>query len=114
MAKGNKKSSRKSTTLSGGPAAAPRVASPKVSRPPQIRIEKDVDARPLTFGPDTYKWLGISFALVVIGLFLMAGSRGDNFNEFDPDVIYSFRKVTLAPIVILSGLGLAIYAILKK
>ena len=94
-------------------ADTPRVAKPK------IRIEEKVTAtatevRALTFGPETYKWMGIGFGLVMVGLFLMAGSRGDNFTEFDTDYIYSPVKITLAPAVILAGLGVVIYAVLKK
>jgi hypothetical protein len=70
--------------------------------------------RALTFGKDTYTWMGIGFALVIIGLLLMSGGRGDDPTVFDESVIYSFRRITLAPIVMLAGLGTVIYAILKK
>jgi hypothetical protein len=70
--------------------------------------------RALTFGKETYKWMGIGFALVIIGLLLMSGGRGDDPTVFDENVIYSFRRITLAPIVMLAGLGTVIYAILKK
>ncbi|MFK8163503.1 MAG: DUF3098 domain-containing protein [Lewinella sp.] len=70
--------------------------------------------RALTFGRDTYLWMGIGFALVILGMLLMSGGRGDDPAVFDENVIYSFRRITLAPIVILSGLGTVIYAILKK
>ena len=91
-----------------------RVAAPK------IRIEEEPTVTPtpvsteLTFGPDTYKWMGIGFGLVILGLLLMAGSRGDNFAEFDTTYIYSFVKITLAPIIILAGLGTVTFAILRK
>lgn len=70
--------------------------------------------RALTFNKETYKWMGIGFALVIIGLLLMSGGRGDDPAVFDENVIYSFRRITLAPIVMLAGLGTVIYAILKK
>ncbi|WP_020568679.1 DUF3098 domain-containing protein [Neolewinella persica] len=70
--------------------------------------------RALTFGKDTYLWMGIGFALVILGMLLMSGGRGDDPAVFDESVIYSFRRITLAPIVILGGLGTVIYAILKK
>ncbi len=70
--------------------------------------------RPLTFGPETYKWLAIGFGLVMIGLFLMAGGRDADPSVFDTDAMYGFRRITLAPLVILGGLGVTMYAILKK
>lgn len=70
--------------------------------------------RPLTFGPETYKWMGGGFALVMLGILLMAGGRGEDPGVFDEDVIYGFRRITLAPITMLVGLAAVIYGILKK
>ena len=103
-----KKASKKDRTT----AAAPAAAQPKIRL--ETKRTPNAPARPLTFGPETYKWMGIGFAMVVIGLLLMSGGRGDDPAVYDESVIYSFRKITLAPIVILSGLGVVIYAILKK
>lgn len=52
--------------------------------------------------------------LVSIGLLLMAGGKSDDPNVFLPEEVYSFRRITLAPIVILLGLGIEVYAIFKK
>ena len=57
-----------------------------------------------TFGKSNYRWTLISMAIVVIGFMLMIG---------DTD-IYDFRKIILAPIVVLAGFGVGFYAILKK
>jgi len=97
------------------PAAAPKVAASKVATPRVQQKKKTTTGdRALTFGPDTYKWMAIGFGLILVGLFLMAGARGDNFAEFDESYIYGFRRITLAPIVILGGIGTVAYAILKK
>lgn len=56
------------------------------------------------FGKSNYRWMLISMAIVVIGFILMIG---------DTD-IYDFRKIVLAPIVVLAGFGVGFYAILKK
>ena len=87
------------------------VARPK-TRPitePKVRSE-----RPLIFGKETYLWLGGGFLLVVIGFLLMTGGRGPDPTVFDKTVIYSWRKITLAPIIILAGLGVVTFAIFKK
>ena len=98
---------------------ATRTAEPAKVATPKIRIEEKKTARAaapreMTFGPDTFKWMGIGFGLVLLGLILMSGSRGENYNEFDISDIYSPVKITLAPAVILAGLGVVVYAILKK
>lgn len=93
------------------PAKTPtRAKRATVSAPPKPKGP----VRELTFGRQTYLFMGIGFALVLLGLLLMAGDRGENYAEFDVDYIYSFRRITLAPIVILGGLGVVIYGIFKK
>ena len=93
-------------------AATPRPATPRTST--RAAAVKPTESRELTFGRDTYIWMGIGFALVVLSLLLMSGGRGDDPTVFDENIIYSFRKITLAPIVMLAGLGTVAYAILKK
>jgi hypothetical protein len=56
------------------------------------------------FGKQNYQILIASILIVITGFTLMSG-------ETD---IYSFRKIVLAPIVVLAGFGLGFYAILKK
>ncbi len=87
------------------------VATPKVR---ETRATPERSTRPLVFGRDTYRWLGGGFLLIVLGFLLMMGGRGDDPTVFDESVIYSFRKITLAPIIILAGLGVTTYAIFKK
>ena len=56
------------------------------------------------FGKSNYRLLLISIAVVVLGFLLMMGDTN----------IYEFRKIVLAPIVVLAGFTLGFYAILKK
>ena len=55
--------------------------------------------------------MAIAFLLIVAGFFLMHGSS--TTLEYNPDV-FSFRRITLAPIVSMSGFVLMIVAILWK
>ena len=66
------------------------------------------------FGKDNYKWMIIGIVLVAIGILLMAGGKSADPNVFKSDEVYSFRRITLAPIIILIGLGIEVYAIFKK
>jgi len=52
--------------------------------------------------------------LIIIGLAFMSGGSMPDPNTWDESVIYSGRRLTLAPILILLGLGVEIYAIFKK
>lgn len=68
----------------------------------------------LVFGNATFIWIGIGVALMLLGMFLMSGGAMPSPDVWDEEIIYSFRRITLAPIVILTGLGVITYAILKK
>ncbi len=68
----------------------------------------------LVFGRQTYIWMGIGAGLIALGLLLMAGGKMPSPDVWEPERIYSFRRTVLAPIVILAGLALEIYAIFKK
>lgn len=64
-------------------------------------------------GRENYKLLAIGFAIIVIGFLLMLGGRSDDPNQFS-EKIFSFRRITLAPIVVLAGFIFEIWAIMKK
>jgi len=49
-----------------------------------------------------------------LGLILMAGGGSEDPAVFDSDRIYSFRRITLAPFLLILGLVVEIYAIFKK
>jgi fumarate reductase subunit D len=64
-------------------------------------------------GRENYKLLGIGFVIIVIGFLLMLGGKSKDPNEFS-DKIFSFRRITLAPLVVLAGFIFEIWAIMKK
>ena len=66
------------------------------------------------FSKENYIWLGVGVLLLVVGYLLMSGGGADNPNEFHADELFSFRRITLAPIIVLAGYGTILYAILKK
>jgi len=75
--------------------------------------EPSVNTTGFALGKENYRLIAIGFALIVIGFVLMVGGGSDDPNVFNPE-IFSFRRITLAPLIILSGLVFEIYAILKK
>lgn len=66
------------------------------------------------FGKSNYTWMLIGAACIIIGMFLMSGGKSPNPNVFNANEVYSFRRITLAPIVIIIGFVIEIYAIFKK
>jgi len=64
-------------------------------------------------GKQNYYLILIGFVIILIGLLLLTGGKTQSNNEFSKE-IFDFRRITLAPIVILGGFIFEIYAIMKK
>ena len=72
-----------------------------------------VDSRPV-FAKDNFKIMIAGLVVIVIGFLLMLGGASGDPNNFKPEEVYSFRRITLAPIVIVLGLLIEVYAIMRK
>jgi len=68
-------------------------------------------AKEFIFKKKNYTFLFIGLALIALGFILMAGGGSDDPNIFNEE-IYNFRRIRLAPTLVLIGLGIQIYAIL--
>ncbi len=69
---------------------------------------------PKLFTKENYKWMGIGVGIIALGMILMCGGKTPDPNQFDTNLVYSFWRITVAPILIVGGLILEIYAILRK
>lgn len=101
----NNKQANKQAVQAAAPAEVKKSA-PKVSAPRKQYT--------LLFDKQNYLYMIGGIALIFIGFILMSGGKSANPHEFHYDEIYSFQRITLAPIVILLGFGLEVYAIMKK
>ncbi len=63
---------------------------------------------------ENYTLLLIGFVIIIIGFLLMLGGGSNDPNVFNEKELFSFRRITLAPIVIVCGFIFEIYAIMKK
>lgn len=75
--------------------------------------QKHTQSAPL-FGKENLTWMLIGGVIVALGFFLMSGGKSPNPNVFDTNLVYSTTRITVAPIVIVLGLLVEIYAIFKK
>ena len=66
------------------------------------------------FGKSNYTWMLVGAALILVGMLLMAGGKSPDPNVFNADEVYSFRRITLAPILIIAGFCVEVFAIFKK
>jgi len=66
------------------------------------------------FGRINYILMLAGAACLALGLILMSGGAQPDPDTWDPNIIYSFRRITLAPMVMIAGLVLLVYAIFKR
>lgn len=71
------------------------------------------DSRPI-FPKENYKFMLAGIVVIVLGFLLMMGGDSSDPNSFKPEQVYSFRRITLAPIVIVLGLLIEVYAIMHR
>ena len=65
------------------------------------------------FDSINYKILLIGIAVIALGFILMSGGGSKDPNVFNEE-IFNFRRIRLAPTVVLIGFGITIYSILKN
>lgn len=70
-------------------------------------------AQDLVFGRQTYLFIGASFLIIMLGMLLMMGGSMPDGTVWDESIIYSTRRTLIAPIVILIGLIVGVFAIFR-
>lgn len=66
------------------------------------------------FDKSNYTLMIGGVVLILLGLFLMTGGKSPDPHKFNYDEIYSFRRITLAPVMIMIGFAIEAYTIMKK
>jgi hypothetical protein len=65
-------------------------------------------------GKENYKYLILGFVIIILGFILMIGGKSQDPNVFNGKEIFSFRRITLAPLIVIIGFGFELWAIMKK
>lgn len=66
------------------------------------------------FDKQNYLWMIAGAVLILAGILLMIGGKSSDPNVFNKEELYSFQRITLAPLLIVGGLVVEIFAIMKK
>ena len=82
-------------------------------KPTAAKASEPASRAGFAFGKENYRLLLIGLALIILGFLLMIGGGSDDPNVFS-DKIFDFRRLTLAPLLILAGYVVEIFAIMKK
>lgn len=89
------------------------MAKPKTEIPVKKTISGDNNLSAL-FGKKNFMIMGVGILLMALGYVVMIGGGADNPAVFNKEEIYSTTRITIAPILILLGVAINIYAILAK
>lgn len=66
------------------------------------------------FTKENYMLMIAGALVIALGLFLMSGGKSEDPNVFNPNEVYSTTRITIAPILIIAGLVIEVFAIFKK
>ena len=66
------------------------------------------------FTRENYMIMIIGIVVIILGYALMVGGGSSDPTQFHPDQVYSWRRISLAPIVIIIGFLVEVYAIMKR
>lgn len=73
----------------------------------------DSTKKQFIFGKRNYMFLFLSIGIICLGFVLMSGGGSPDPNVFNPE-IFNFRRIRLAPTLVLIGFGVAAYSILTS
>jgi len=68
----------------------------------------------MLFSTKNYILMGVGLVVIAIGFILMMGGGMPEPDMWDNDLIFSFRRITLAPFLVITGFVIEIYAIFKR
>jgi DUF3098 family protein len=74
---------------------------------------KEATPMPDMFNRENYIWMAAGIIVMAIGFFIMGGGKSKDPNVFDPNQVYSTTRITIAPILILAGFVIEIFAIFR-
>lgn len=69
---------------------------------------------PSIFNKGNYTWMLLGLIVMAIGMLLLSGGKNTDPNVFDTSKVYSTVRITVAPLLILAGLVIEIFAIFRK
>lgn len=68
----------------------------------------------MVFSWANYKWMLVGVLVIIVGFVLMAGGGSKDPSQFNAEEIFSWRRISLAPFVVLVGFGIVGYSIFHK
>ncbi|MBP8916993.1 MAG: DUF3098 domain-containing protein [Chitinophagales bacterium] len=68
----------------------------------------------MVLGKENYYLIILGLVVIIIGFILMSGGKWTDPNVFPEAEVYSTRRITIAPIVVIVGFAIEIYAVFHR
>ena len=63
---------------------------------------------------ENFKYIIVGCVIVIVGFILMSGGGTEDPTQFNEEELFSFRRITLAPFLVMLGYGVVLFGILKR
>ena len=63
---------------------------------------------------ENFKYIIVGCVVVIVGFILMSGGGTEDPTQFNEEELFSFRRITLAPFLVMLGYGVVLFGILKR
>lgn len=93
-------------------AQPPRPAVTKTA-PPPLTKKITINETPL-FGKSNLMLMVTGAVIIIVGMLLMSGGRSSDPKVFDYNQVYSKTRITVAPILIIIGILIEVFAIFRQ
>lgn len=80
----------------------------------KVSLKEYYQTAPFSFNAKNYRLLLIGLGINILGFILMIGGANDDPNKFNADELFSHRRITIAPMLIIAGYLVIMYSIMKK
>jgi len=106
-----------------GQPQQPSAAQPKKTTPAPAQARRPVEKKEnmfsagsmeMLYGRQNYIYMGAGLGLILLGLLVMSGGAMPDPKVWEPERIYSFQRITLAPILMVAGFIVVAVGIFKK
>lgn len=95
-------------------STGPQYVSPLAGKKTSGGVQAPRGNQTFLFDKSNYMWLFIGLGCILLGFILMSGGKSPDPHKFNADEVFSARRITIAPLLILLGFGIEAYAIMKK
>jgi hypothetical protein len=94
--------------------AKQQIQQKQKAQPAQPAKQPSASVLPFVFDRTNYIIMVSGVVVILLGFILMSGGGTKDPSVFPKEQIYSFTRITLAPILVMLGFGIEIFAILKR